>query len=71
MTAESPWPAAFAVAELEAAAVAVADALAALEAARSVQRVAIAKAYDAGMSEVRIAQHAGVTRMTVRAALGK
>ncbi|AWY05755.1 helix-turn-helix DNA binding domain protein [Microbacterium phage Gretchen] len=60
-----------AIAELEASAETVTRLVAALEKARSVQRAAISKAAAAGLPETRIAQHAGVTRMTVRAALGK
>lgn len=60
-----------AIAELEASGATVTQLQAALENARSVQRAAIAKAAAAGLPETRIAQHAGVTRMTVRAALGK
>ncbi|AWY04909.1 helix-turn-helix DNA-binding domain protein [Microbacterium phage Floof] len=60
-----------AIAELEASAETVAQLVAALEKARSGQRAAIAKAASVGLPETRIAQHAGVNRMTVRSALGK
>ncbi|WP_336628427.1 MULTISPECIES: hypothetical protein [unclassified Microbacterium] len=60
-----------AIAELESTGETVAKLKAALRQARVAQRVAINKAASAGLSEVAIAQHAGVTRMTVRADLGK